>query len=89
MRKHSVNRKKERKDDMLPPIKICFERVSADHMYNQKDQNGPMHSFVSFTIREMWSGVMMAFPRRSKNQDANRNDLRHFFGRRGPKHPII
>ena len=52
MRQASVNVKKERKDEDLPPLTGKLQRLSADHMYMQRSSDGGETEYVGFGVRD-------------------------------------
>ena len=57
MRQASVNVKKERNDDELPPLTGKLQRLSADHMYMQRSSDGGETEYVGFGVRDEYSGM--------------------------------
>ena len=84
-----MSRKKERKEDELPAVNEPFLRLSADHMYHQRAREGNLVHYVSFTIRDEYSGCGMAYLRKTRSQDQNRLDLKRFAGHIGKGRPEI
>ena len=80
MRQHSANKKKERHDDGLPPVKGPLERLSVDTMFHHRSREGKMSTYCSFTIRDEYSRCGLGFPRRDRSQSSNYDDLKHFAG---------
>ena len=89
MKQKSVNRLKEREDDQLPAVKAPLERLSADSMIVQKSREGKHENYVSFTIRDEFSGVGIGCPRVTRSKDSNYNDLKHFVGKSSVERPQL
>ena len=56
MRQHSMHCKRERGDDELPPVTAPMQRMSADHVINQRsassDGAAGLEDYVCFSIRD-------------------------------------
>ena len=89
MRQMSMSQKKERKDDELPAISKCFERISADNMMHQQKRVGSLEYYTSFTVRDEYSGVGIADPKKNRTMETNRLTLKNFVGRKGATRPNI
>ena len=80
MRQASFNRKKARDDDKLPAFTKPFQRLATDHMIHNRRKGDTVDTYDSFTIRDQYSGVGLALPRKTKSTPSNVIDMRHFVG---------
>ena len=83
MRETTVNMAKDRKDDELPAVTAPLQRLSADHTIHYSTRGGATEDYVSFTIRDEYSGCGLAQPRQTRSKESNYIDLKRFMGPRG------
>ena len=88
MRQASFNRKKARDDDKLPAFTKPFQRLATDHMIHNRRKGDTVDTYVSFVIRDQYSGVGLAMPRKTKSTQSNvidmNSSLLHFSNKKLP-----
>jgi len=89
MRQQSFSKKKERKDDGLPALTAINQQLSADTIVAQRSKDSApkrgsqvegIEDFVSFAVRDAYSGVGLCNPRNTKSQQIIWTDFKNVMG---------